>query len=114
MKAATLRFSPVQSHGKSQHRALAGTAARSHVNNLGWSAATPEDVPRWKTAAAAQPHCLCQSVNSNTSFGHSQKQSSNWKQGVDEPCFLMGVANNMRGRSFPCQFVANTPDHLLD
>ena len=51
--------SPVQSHGTSQHRALAGTAARSHVSNLGWSAATPEDVPRLPTAAAAQPHCHC-------------------------------------------------------
>ena len=56
---ATLLSSPVQSHGKSQHRALAGNAARSHVSNLGWSAATPEDVPRRKTAAAAQPHCHC-------------------------------------------------------
>ena len=54
---AALRPYPVQSHGKSRHRALAGTAARSHVNNLGWSAATPEDAPRRKTAAAAQPHC---------------------------------------------------------
>ena len=56
---AMLLPSPVQSHGKSQHRAMAGTAARSHVSNLGWSAATPEDVPRRKTAAAAQPHCHC-------------------------------------------------------